>query len=105
VFTALGARDAGATGAVGVVIGVCVNRSRDSATTSDHVSVDPYSVTLVLLTYSKSCCVDKSNRGIKQWSVASSLPAMDRLSCSTLNTKLAELSCNLGCKPKYLELS
>jgi hypothetical protein len=44
-------------GAVGGTRGVCVSLSRASATTSDHVNVVPYNVTLVFLTASRSCCI------------------------------------------------
>jgi hypothetical protein len=48
---------AGVVSAVGGTRGVCVSLSRASATTSDHVNVVPCSVTLVLRTVSKSCCI------------------------------------------------
>jgi hypothetical protein len=100
-----GALCAGDVGDVGGTRGVYVSLSRASATTSVHVSVVPYSVTLAFRTASRSCYIGKSKRDTKQCSVASSLAAIDRLSYSTLNTKLAELSLAWGFRPKYLALS
>ena len=94
-----------AVGAVGGTSGVWVSLSRASATTSDHVNVVPCKVTLVFRTVSRSCYIGKSNLVTKQWSVASSFAAIERRSCSTLSTKLAELSLAWGFRPKYLALS
>jgi hypothetical protein len=101
----LGAFCAGNGGDVGGTRGVYVSLSRASATTSVHVSVVPCSVTLAFRTASRSCYIGKSKRDTKQCNVASSLAAIDRLSYSTLSTKLAELSLAWGFRPKYRALS
>lgn len=48
---------ASGAGAVGGIKGTYVSLSRASATTSVHVSVVPYNVTLAFLTCSKSYCI------------------------------------------------
>jgi hypothetical protein len=98
-------RGADGSAAVGVIRGAWVSLSRARATTSDQTSVAPWRVTFVRLTYSNSPCISRSRRGIKQCSVASSFAAIDRLSYSTLRTKLAELSFASGLSAKYLALS
>jgi hypothetical protein len=55
---ALGAFGACVVGEEGRTRGVYVNLSRANATTSIHVSVVPYKVTLVLRTCSKSCYIE-----------------------------------------------
>jgi hypothetical protein len=54
---ALGAFGACVVGEVGGIKGTYVSLSRASATTSVHVSVVPYNVTLAFLTCSKSYCI------------------------------------------------
>ena len=49
-------RGAGGRGADDEVNGACVSLSCAKATTSDHVKVDPCSVTLVVLTCSNAAC-------------------------------------------------
>lgn len=96
---------AGGAGAVGIIKGTYMSLSCASAIAFIHGSVVPCQVTLVFLTYSKSFCIALSRRDTQQCREASSFAPMDLLSCSTLSTKLAEVSLACGFNLKYHALS
>lgn len=76
----------------GALTGALVSLSLANVTTSFHMRGWALTVSFALLMVSNSAWVAWSSRALKQWSVASSLAAMDRLSYSTRSTKLGVLS-------------
>jgi hypothetical protein len=83
-----------------VTNGLCVSLSLACKTTSVHAKDVPCNAALVARMCSSDVYIAWSNLGIKQCKVASSLAPSERLSYSTRNIKLSELSLANGLNPK-----